>query len=95
MFRVILYALLGFVIAGIFSPIIPQLSNQAWGMISGIGAIFGAGIGFRLNRILGVQPIAHPEGLVDYWEDRSILPASQRRRYYNWLRSKFGVPPRP
>jgi hypothetical protein len=94
MFRIIMYAILGLAIAGLFSPLIPNITNATWGAMSVFGAVFGAGIGILLNRTLGVQSVWHPEGLVSYWEGRGVLPGRLRQPFYTWLRSKLNLPPR-
>jgi hypothetical protein len=90
MFRVVLYAILGLIIASVFSPAIPNLSGPSWGAISGLGAVCGAALGALLNRSLGIQTVWHPDQGVDYLEGRSMLPAPLKRRFFNWLRSKMG-----
>jgi hypothetical protein len=92
--RVIFYAILGFVIAGLFSPLIPNITNPEWGLLALLGAICGAALGFFLNRALGIQKNWNPEGLINYEASRSMLPAPLKQRYFSWLGSKLGAAPR-
>ncbi len=94
MFRIVVYAALGLVIVGLFSPLIPNLSGTVWGIVTIFGAIFGAAIGAFLNRLLGTQVVWHPDQIADRWEGRSILPGPLRSRVYDWLRTVLGAPPR-
>jgi hypothetical protein len=93
MFRIVLYTLLGFLIAAFFSTLIPYLTVPTWGLSCLLGALCGASIGSLLNRRFGPADL-HPDGVIEYWESRSILPESLRTRYYDWLRSQLGAKPR-
>jgi hypothetical protein len=90
MFRIVLYAVLGFSMGLIFGPLV-TISNVGVLSLALLGGLFGGALGISLNRILGEKEHGDFNNLL-WWANRSapwsFLPEAKRHKLLMQLRSK-------